>query len=78
MIIVKRGDFIAWTMGELMTRDASGNVLVGDHVDHERAEKAMENGETIGLTHKGVLVTKMRLEEDGFREFRDADCQDPE
>jgi hypothetical protein len=75
MLLVKRGDFMAWVFGELINRDGESKVTIGDHIDHERAEEAMKNGETIGLTNQGILISKMKLVEDkGFIEFQDEEC----
>jgi hypothetical protein len=60
MLVVDRDSFMAWMQGILLERDAEGYVLVGDSVDNERAEDALEKGETIGLTVDGRLVSTLR------------------
>jgi hypothetical protein len=72
MITVNRMDFMAWTMGELMDRDSSGRVVIGDNINHEKAEAAMLNGETIAMVNKNKqVVSYMHLTEEGFVEFQE-------
>jgi hypothetical protein len=68
MILVNRDDFMAWVEGVLMSRDAKGNVTVGDKEIHDRAYEALSKGEIIGLTCNDEIVTTMSLEEGGYVE----------
>ena len=73
MLIVDREKFMLWSQGILL-ENKRGRCIVADNADHDEAEKRMNDGETIGLAHKGVIVTKMKLTEDGYSEFIDEDC----
>ncbi|NIO74763.1 MAG: hypothetical protein GTN69_02455 [Armatimonadetes bacterium] len=64
MLLVDRASFIAWIQGTLLDRREDGSMVVGDDVAHERAEAALEDGETIGLTVGGRLVTTMAYDAD--------------
>lgn len=59
-IVVDRLSFRAWTEGMLLDRGASGTCVVGDNVDHERAEDLLYEGKAIGLLVKGKLWSTMR------------------
>lgn len=63
MLIVDRDSFIAWTEGTLLERRIDGTFVVGDDETNERAEKALEAGETIGLTIGGRLESTMAFDE---------------
>lgn len=68
MIIVDRNSFIAWTEGILMERAGDKILKIGDNIKHEEAEEALNQGEKIGLTVKGELISTMSLTEHGFSE----------
>jgi hypothetical protein len=61
-IIVDRANFIAYANGILLERDASGRCIVGDSLNHERAEKLLSEGHAIALTSSGVTVSTMMAE----------------
>ena len=59
---VNRANFMAWVDGDLLIRDASGKCIIGDDVAHERAEKIMDEGGTIGLTDSnGIIISMMSV-----------------
>ena len=68
-IFVDRSNFIAWTQGTLLYRTPD-RMVVGDHVDHERAERILEEGGIVGLLENGKLVSTMQYDEemDGYVE----------
>jgi hypothetical protein len=68
MILVDRRNFLRWVDGDLLIRDRKGRCLVGDHIDHEKAQAAMDRGEVIGLTNQGQVVSTMRLTPEGYVE----------
>ena len=70
MIIVNRARFIVWAGGILLKRGVDARVFVGDDINHEKAQDAMDAGETIGLTQKGVIVTRMRVIDGAYVEVR--------
>lgn len=67
-LTVERDQFIAWTEGILLDRNEEGEVLIVNELACSRAEKAMEQGETVYLTQDGKIVTKMHLAPEGFIE----------
>lgn len=69
MLVVNRQDFIAWTEGILLERDAEGVCRVGDREIHEKAKQALDRGETIALAEQGNIVSCMQLIEDEYVEF---------
>jgi len=68
VLIVNRGDFMAWTEGSLLERDAKGVCLVSDNIDHEKVEQLLDAGETVGLSVNGRLFSTLSLEERGYVE----------
>ncbi len=69
MVVVNRRDFIAWTEGILLERDAMGTCRIGDREIHEKAKQALDRGETIALTEQGNIVSYMQLVVDEYLEF---------
>lgn len=53
---------MAWLDGTLLERNSKGEVRVGDKVENDEAEQALQNGETVGFTVGGKLVSTMKLE----------------
>jgi hypothetical protein len=69
MLVVDRDDFIAWTRGILLERSREGACLVGDKKIHQQAKEALDDGETVGLTRAGRIVTHLRLVGDRYQEL---------
>lgn len=69
MIVVNRTDFMAWSEGTLLDRRDDKVVSLGDQVIHEKAQAAMDAGETIALTINGEIVSHMKLIDDAYKEF---------
>ena len=67
MFTLKRVDMINWSCGTLLHFENGKGVAVDEHACME-AERRMGEGETIGLTSNGEIVTTMRLYKDGYRE----------
>jgi hypothetical protein len=63
--IVDRNSFMAWIDGDLLVRNEKGNVVVGDNIANEKAEKLLSEGKMIGFTVGGELVSTMKLEGEG-------------
>lgn len=61
MLIVDRSSFIAWTDGILFDRTPT-TLVVGDNVRHDKALKALECGETIGLSVNGRLFSTLAFD----------------
>jgi len=75
MIIINRASFIAYTQGVLMDfKDGTG--VVGDNINHERAEEALNNGETVGLSVGGKLFSTIALDKEAG-EFREQEICNP-
>jgi hypothetical protein len=69
MFVIDRNSFIVWTQGILLTRNASGHVVVGDNVVHEQTMEILESGEKVYLSVNNKVVSYIRLAEDGYQEF---------
>lgn len=69
MLVVDRDDFMAWSRGILLERSKEGACLVGDKKIHQRAKEALDEGETVGLTMAGRIVTHMRLVNGRYQEI---------
>jgi hypothetical protein len=66
-IHVDRQQFVRWTEGYLLKVDDHEYTVVNE-AQCERAVKAMERGEHVGLTVDGELVSWMRLTSAGYQE----------
>jgi hypothetical protein len=67
-IRVNRTAFMGWVEGDLLNVK-NGKGYCNDHIDHERAEKALERGETVELTdNEGRTITRMVPKETGYYE----------
>jgi hypothetical protein len=66
-LYLDRAAFMAWVDGTLLDFK-NGSGVVGDHVDHERAEQVLANGGRVFLTVKGRPVSEMVETQDGYHE----------
>ena len=69
VIVVNRKDFIAWSEGTLLDRRGDNIISLGDQVIHEKAQEALDAGETIALTINGEIVSHMKLVDEAYKEF---------
>lgn len=66
---VNRSNFMAWVDGDLLIRDASGKCIIRYDITHERAEKIMDEGGTIGLTDSnGIIISIMSVIDECYEE----------
>lgn len=57
-----------WSEGRTLENKA-GIVLLCKEPDAERAEAAMDRGETVGLTRDGVVVSHMKVKDGAYTEI---------
>jgi len=64
MIVVDRAEYMAWCEGILLDRKADGSMVVGDQANHEKADEALADGEPVGMTVNGNLISVIQFDEE--------------
>lgn len=59
-LTVDRESFIAWTQSILLDF-SDGCGVIGDHVDHPRAKRLLDDGQTVQLTVDSRPFSMLRL-----------------
>lgn len=67
-LYLDRASFIAWTDGILLEFH-KGKGVVGDNINHERAEKVLKEGGRVFLTVDGKPVTELIETDEAYKEI---------